>query len=673
MKKLHLICLGILLIISGLIYAGTTGKLAGKVTDAKTGEPIPFANVIIKPETSGLGAQTKANGTFIIINIPPGIYDVVAMRQGYHQQTITGVEINLDLTKVVNFKLTSAAFQIEGIDVVESTIEMVSSNKTNSGRTISAYEMEDVAVRDLNGVIAVQAGVSSTNKMHVRGGRSNEVAYSVDGLSVSDPGGDNRKQTQNWNTEEYATIVENEFKQVTDTPLSTFSIDVDAASYANTRRFINMGQLPYKGAVRIEEMINYFNYDYPQPSGEDPFSIYTEISDCPWNEEYKLMHIGLQGKKLDLSEAPQSNLVFLLDVSGSMNRENKLGLVKKAFKLLVDNLKIDDRVSIVVYAGAAGLVLPPTNGGNKDKILEAIDNLNAGGSTAGGAGIRLAYQTAKENFIKQGNNRVILATDGDFNIGISDTSELVKYIEEERENGIFLTTLGFGTGNFKGDRMEQLADKGNGNYYYIDNILEAKKVFVSEMSGTLYTIAKDVKLQFEFNPVTVFAYRLVGYENRLLNKEDFNDDTKDAGELGAGHTVTALYELILQAEETEVELPDVDELKYQVKKVTVAAKQSNELLTLKLRYKQPDGDTSKLLEFPVKDKIVKFKKASDNFKFSTAVAGFGQVLRNSKFKGNVTYKSLIDLAKESKGKDEFGYRAEFIQLLEKAELIEVKK
>jgi Ca-activated chloride channel homolog len=661
MKKLHLICLGILFIASSFIYAGTTGKLAGKVTDTQ-GNPIPYANIFF--DSTQMGAQSNTNGTFIIINVPPGTYDVICRMQGFQTLKVTDVVINRDLTKIQNFKLTRQSIQIDGVQVQEASVQKVRTDKTSSGRTVTA--------EDLNGP-AIQSGISlSSGEMHFRGGRSNEVTYTASGMSVSDPTSSNyRSQRNNWNTEEYSTIIENEFKQVLDTPLSTFSIDVDAASYANTRRFINSGELPYQGSVRIEEMINYFNYDYPQPDGDDPFSVYTEISDCPWNKEVKLLHIGLQGKNLDLSETPQSNLVFLLDVSGSMSSENKIGLLKRAFKLLVNNLKIDDRISIVVYAGAAGLVLPPTNGSNKDKILAAIDNLKAGGSTAGGAGIKLAYKTAKENFLKDGNNRVILATDGDFNIGVSSTSELVKYIEEERENGIFLTTLGFGMGNYKDDRMEQLADKGNGNYYYIDNILEAKKVFVSELGGTLFTIAKDVKLQLEFNPVEIFAYRLVGYENRLLNKEDFNDDTKDAGELGAGHTVTALYELILNENETEVELPEVEDLKYQVQEITDTAKRSNELLTLKLRYKQPDGDTSKLLEFPVKKRFVKFKNASDNFKFSAVVAGFGQFLRDSKFKGNVNYDSLIELAKESKGKDEFGYRAEFIQLLEKAELIEI--
>ncbi len=671
MKKFHLICIGIMLIISGFAFAGTTGKLAGKVKDER-GNPIPFANItIMDGDTLITGIMTKENGSYFIINITLGIYDVICMRGGFRTQKRTGVKISRDLTQIENFTMPQQAIAIEGFDVTESKVEMVQSPKTSSGKTISAAEMENIAVTQIEDVIAMQAGVTLNNReIHVRGSRSNEMFYTVDGMSVSDPTGVGFRRGK-WNTEEYGTIVENEFKKVIDTPISTFSIDVDAASYANMRRFINMGQLPYHGAVRIEEMINYFDYDYPQPDGDDPFSVYTEISDCPWNENHKLMHIGLQGKKLDISETPQSNLVFLIDVSGSMRAENKLELVKKAFKLLVQNLKPEDRISIVVYAGAAGIVLPPTPGSNKDKIMKAINNLQAGGSTAGGAGIRLAYQTAKDNFIKKGNNRVILATDGDFNIGISSTSELTAYIEQERENGIFLTTLGFGMRNYKDNRMEQLADKGNGNYYYIDNILEAKKVFVRELGGTLFTIAKDVKLQLEFNPLNVYAYRLVGYENRLLNKEDFNDDTKDTGELGAGHTVTALYELILQKEENEIELPNVDELKYQMKKITNEAKQSNEFLTLKLRYKQPDGDKSKLLEFVVKDKILSLKKTSNNFRFSAAIAGFGMLLRDSKFKGDITYKSLIKLAKDAKGKDNFGYRAEFIQLIEKAELIEV--
>ncbi len=466
----------------------------------------------------------------------------------------------------------------------------------------------------------------------------------------------------NWNTENYSTIHENGFKDVKANPLSTFSIDVDNASYSNVRRYINQGELPPVDAVRIEEMINYFHYDYPEPTGETPFSITTELGICPWNEDYYLMHVGLKGKSFDKSELPPSNLVFLIDVSGSMNYGDKLLLLKRAFKMLVNELRPEDRVAIVVYAGAAGIVLGSTPGNEKLKILEALENLSAGGSTAGGEGLKLAYKIARKNFIKTGNNRIILATDGDFNVGVSSTSEMERLVEKERESGIFMSVLGFGTGNIKDDKMEVIADKGNGNYSYIDNIQEARKVFISEFGGTLFTIAKDVKFQLEFNPEQVTSYRLVGYENRLLNDEDFNDDTKDAGEMGAGHTVTALYEIIPAGSDSET--PSVDPLKYQEAK-TVSGKYKNELLTVKLRYKEPDGGKSKLLEQTVSNKIG--KNTSDDFRFSAAVASLGMLLRNSEFMGNTNTDSILKLAKNAKGDDEEGYRSEFIQLVKTVE------
>jgi Ca-activated chloride channel family protein len=471
-----------------------------------------------------------------------------------------------------------------------------------------------------------------------------------------------------FNTEEYDRIYENIFLDALKNPLSTFSIDVDTASYANIRRFINNNQYPYKDAVRIEEMINYFAYDYPLPTKKYPFEIYTEISECPWNPHHRLIHIGLQGKILEPKQLPPSNLVFLLDVSGSMEPANKLPLLKKAFKLLIHELGEKDRVSIVVYAGAAGLVLPSTPANQKDKILSALDRFSAGGSTAGGAGIQLAYKVAWENFIPDGNNRIILATDGDFNIGVSSTSELVRMIEEKRKKGIFLTILGFGMGNYKDGRMEQIADKGNGNYHYIDNLLEAKKVFVNDMRGTLFTIAKDVKIQVEFNPAKVKAYRLIGYENRLLKKEDFDDDTKDAGELGAGHTVTALYEVIPFGSEEEV--PVVGELKYQVVKIDPKAYRSKEILTVKLRYKEPDGEKSQLIEMPLADKNIAIAKASESFIFSAAVAEFGMLLRDSEFKGQSSYENVLELARQGKGPDKFGYRTEFIKLVEMCQILD---
>ena len=466
--------------------------------------------------------------------------------------------------------------------------------------------------------------------------------------------------------EEYSRIYDNDFLLAKESPLSTFSIDVDTAAYSNVRRFLNNNQLPPEDAVRIEELVNYFTYDYPQPTGSDPFSINTEVSTCPWNATHKLVLVGLQGKKMETQNLPPSNLVFLLDVSGSMQDYNKLPLLKSAFRLLVNQLRPQDKISIVVYAGSSGVVLDSVNGAEKDKIMQAIDGLNAGGSTAGAEGMVKAYELAKKNFVQNGNNRIILATDGDFNVGVTSESELVRMIEERRDQGIFLTILGFGMGNYKDAKMEKLADKGNGSIAYIDNLLEAKKVFISQLTGTLFTIAKDVKIQIEFNPAQVKAYRLIGYENRRLENKDFNDDKKDAGELGAGHTVTALYEVV--PGDSQEEFSKTDDLKYQ--KVSVTP--SDELLTVKLRYKDPTGDTSKLLT-----KIVNAKEEtaqpSENFRFAGSVAEFGLLLRNSQYKANATYQSVLERAKAAKGIDSDGYRADFIKLVEIAQILDNRK
>ncbi len=467
----------------------------------------------------------------------------------------------------------------------------------------------------------------------------------------------------NFNTEDYDHITENGFHKVTDDPLSTFSIDVDAASYSNVRRFLNSGQLPPAGAVRTEELINYFKYNYPQPTDKHPFSITTEMSACPWNNDHKLVMIGLQGKNIPVEDLPATNLVFLIDVSGSMMSENKLPLVKASLKLLTDQLREKDNISIVVYAGNAGLVLPTTSGGDKNKIKAAIDALEAGGSTAGGAGIKLAYKTANDNFLKNGNNRVILCTDGDFNVGASSDDDMVRLIEKERETGVYLTVLGYGMGNYKDNKMQQLADKGNGNHAYIDGINEAKKVLVNEFGGTLFTIAKDVKLQVEFNPAKVAGYRLIGYENRMLKKEDFNYDKKDAGELGSGHTVTALYEIIPAGVKSPF-LKDVDPLKYQ--KTNGKVSDSKEILTVKFRYKSPDKNTSELIVHPVEDNGVAFNSTSSNFRFAASVAGFGMLLRQSEFKGNMGYNNILQMANAAMGNDKEGYRKEFVSLVKKA-------
>ena len=475
-----------------------------------------------------------------------------------------------------------------------------------------------------------------------------------------------------FNTEDYDHIVENKFLAATQNPLSTFSIDVDEAAYSNVRRYINNGSMPPAGAVRIEEMINYFDYTYPQPQNDDPFSVNTELSACPWSPQHRLVHIGLQGKEIPVQNLPNANIVFLIDVSGSMEDANKLPLVKSSMKLLADQLRPDDKVAIVVYAGNAGLVLPATSGSNKTAIKEAIDRLEAGGSTAGGEGIQLAYKVARENFIKGGNNRIILATDGDFNIGASSDDELVTMIEKERQSGIFLSVLGYGMGNYKDNKMQQLADKGNGNHSYIDNINEARKVLVTEFGSTLFTIARDVKIQIEFNPAKVQAYRLIGYENRVMAAEDFNDDKKDAGELGSGHTVTALYEVIPTGVTSEF-IGKVDELKYQPAKTKTAVSGGDEIMTIKLRYKKPDGDVSKLIVHPVTDSQLALANTSANFRFSAAVASFGLLLRNSEFKQQSSYQQVIELAKGAKGTDANGYRQEFINLVQSAGSLTARK
>ncbi|HEX4131684.1 MAG TPA: VWA domain-containing protein [Pirellulales bacterium] len=467
------------------------------------------------------------------------------------------------------------------------------------------------------------------------------------------------------NTEAYDPIVENPFRRVADEPLSTFSIDVDTASYSNVRRFLMAGQLPPPGAVRIEELVNYFTYDYPPPSDGRPFSVAADVAACPWNEKHRLVRIGLKGREIDRDVRPASNLVFLVDVSGSMQPENKLPLVKKSLRMLVEQLTERDHVAMVVYAGSSGLVLPSTTGSERATLLGAIDCLESGGSTNGAAGLQLAYNTARDGFIKGGTNRVILCTDGDFNVGITSQDELVRLIETEAKSGVFLSALGFGMGNYKDSTLEKLADKGNGNYAYIDTEREARKVFVEQLSGTLVTIAKDVKIQIEFNPARVGAFRLLGYENRVLAHEDFNNDKKDAGEIGAGHSVTALYELVPIGDEAG--LPGVDPLKYQPRpKAPAGGDDNHELLTVKLRYKEPEAEQSQLLEKPLVDDAKPLAQAPADFKFATAVTAFGMILRGSEHRGTATLATVAEWANNGKGADLQGYRAEFLDLVARA-------
>jgi Ca-activated chloride channel family protein len=483
-------------------------------------------------------------------------------------------------------------------------------------------------------------------------------------MRVGGPAAGSQPMDGSFDTEAYEHIAENAFVAVADDPLSTFSIDVDTASYSNMRRFLAQGQLPPADAVRIEELVNYFSYGYREPTGTSPFSVTTEVTDCPWNRASKLVHIGLQGKSIDQAKTPPRNLVFLLDVSGSMETPDKLPLLRNAMKLLVENLRSHDRVSIVVYAGASGMVLRPTSGRDQAVIMQALDRLQAGGSTNGGAGIELAYQLAQKAFIQNGINRVVLATDGDFNVGVTNEGDLTRLIEAKRKGGVYLSVLGFGRGNLKDATMEQLADKGNGNYAYIDSITEARKVLVEEAGSTLVTIAKDVKLQVEFNPTEVASYRLIGYENRKLAHQDFNDDKKDAGEIGAGHSVTALYEVVPGVRRTKA---GVDPLKYQGDRSPTAAASTGELLTFKIRYKDPQSSSSKLLQFSVNDTDLQFERASADHRFSAAVAEFGMLLRNSEHKAQASFDQVVSLAKAAAGRET--HRVEFVALVERARTI----
>ena len=586
----------------GAVTAQTpTGAIEGTVTDATSGQPLNDASVTLVG--TNFSTLTNTAGRYSVANVPAGEHTVKVVIIGYATQE-RQVTVTAGQKTVADFALAMTA-----INLVEEIYR--------------------------SGV----AGVVERRR--------------IDPLAL-------RRLRPDFNTESYAHIDENDFKLVSASPLSTFSIDVDRASYANVRRFLQDGERPPVDAVRIEEMINYFPYEWGDVAGEHPFAVTTEVTQAPWKREHRLVRIGLHAPSVDIRHLPPGNLVFLLDVSGSMNSPDKLPLLKKAFALLVDQLRPQDRVAIVVYASATGLVLPSTPGNQHEEILAALERLQAGGSTAGGAGLKLAYETAREHYIDGGNNRIILATDGDFNVGPSSDGEMVRLIEKERESGTFLTVLGFGTGNLKDSKMEQIADHGNGNFHYVDGLLEARKVLVEEMGGTLLTLAKDVKLQIEFNPARVAGYRLIGYENRLLADEDFNDDTRDAGELGAGHTVTALYEVVPAG--VTVPREEVDELRYQPQPDDPPLSEfEDEMLYVKVRYKDPDGAKSKLLEQAVADRT---GMPSTDFRFATAVAGFGMLLRDSPHAGTLTLDDIVSLAEEGKGHDPRGYRGEFIRLVE---------
>ena len=599
-----------LLVSLSLLASAQKSLVTGKVITAKDGQPLPGVTIIIK--NTSIGTVSNVSGEFSI--------------QAQIGDTLVFSFIGLQ-TRLVQVEKTKLLVKLHG----------------------DQNQLEEVVVSGYH-TVKKEAFVGS--------------CVSVKGNSLQ------RRADYYSNTEEYNSFSQNQFRKALDAPLSTFSIDVDVASYSNMRRFINNGQIPPADAIRTEELLNYFTYDYPAPRGNDPVSITTEVSAAPWNPQHRLVHIGIKAKEIAMENLPASNLVFLIDVSGSMSDQNKLPLLKSSLKMLVQKLRPQDRVAIVTYANHTKELLPSTSCEDKQKIISVIESLYASGGTAGGDGIQRAYRVAEASFIKNGNNRIILATDGDFNIGLSSPQELEKLIETKRSSGIYLTVLGFGMGNYKDNRVQTLAEKGNGNHAYIDNLTEAKKVLVSEFGGTLFTVAKDVKIQVEFNPAKVQAYRLIGYESRLLEDKDFNDDTKDAGEMGAGHSVTALYEVIPVGVKSNL-LGDIDPLKYQKteKKEKKSLTDSPELLTLKLRYKQPDSDKSSKMEVAVIDKNTSLNNVSENFRFSAAVAGFGMLLQDSKYKNDLTYDDVIHLAREATQYDPEGYRKEFIRLVESAALL----
>jgi Ca-activated chloride channel family protein len=624
MKKLLIPILALFLFVG--FKAIETKTISGEVTASEDGLPIPSADIKVLP--SNKSAITDKNGKFNL-EIGPKDTELRVSYLGYATQTLKiGKNTHFKISLVVDSKTLNEVVVIAGGESIK---------RREVAASATAYSQ------------ALQGRVAG---MNLKAAKQN-------GYSAPYP---------SQNSESYATVKENGFQKADKNPLSTFSIDVDVAAYSNIRRFINNGSLPPKDAVRIEEMINYFDYEYEQPKGEDPVNIVTEIAPAPWNAAHRLVRIGLQAKTIPTTNLPASNLVFLIDVSGSMSSENKLPLLITSLKLLADQLRDQDKVAIVVYAGQAGLVLPSTAGSDKRAIKDALNKLSAGGSTAGGQGIMLAYKVATENFIKGGNNRIILATDGDFNVGASSDKDMESLIEEKRKSGVFLTVLGYGMGNYKDSKMETLADRGNGNYAYIDNLTEAKKVLINEFGGTLFTLAKDVKFQLEFNPAKVQSYRLIGYENRMLNDEDFNDDKKDAGEIGAGHTVTALYEVIPVGVKDNFS-GSIDPLKYQKPKKEVETVTSDELLTIKLRYKQPDGNVSKKIQKTVTDYSKENAAISADFNFSAAVAEFGMLLRQSEFKQQSNFDQVIAMAEAGKGKDKDGYRSEFVRLVKSAQLM----
>ena len=661
---------------TALLPSASKSTIIGTVRDAELNDVVIGANIkIYQGNTLIKGTVTDLEGNYRV-ELESGTYDIELSYTGYQSESLKNITLEPGNITTCNFTL-KAGQVLEEVVISQHQIPMKRKDEMSSYQTVTSEQIKNLPARSVNKVVGTLAG--NTESAQIRGSRSDATNYYVDGARVlynkttphtasvpyqakpevelkhkfptgipSEIGPDPRQ------TEQYNTIQENPFLATGKAPISTFSIDVDVASYANTRRFLEQGYMPPADAIRIEEMINYFDYTYPQPKSEHPFEVVTELGECPWKPNHQLLMVAMQGKEADFGQLPIANLVFLVDVSGSMSSIDKLPLVQQSLILLLEHLRPNDRIALVTYAGNVGLVLPSTPVSDKHKILNAIENLNAGGGTSGEAGIKLAYKTARENFNANGNNRVVLCTDGDFNVGVSSEKELVQLIENERESGVYLTVLGFGTGNYQDGKMQSLADAGNGNHAYIDGIKEAEKVLVKEIGGTLFTLAKDVKLQLEFNPAQVESYRLIGYENRILAKEDFDNDKKDAGELGSGHRVTALYEIV----------PAKSAHATTASSITF---QKDDVMVLKLRYKRPKGNTaSRLIEKHIA--LTDLGKTGDNFQLASTVAAFGMVMRKSPNRGNATWKSVHGWAEQAaKAIDPNGYRKELVRLIDLAE------
>ena len=660
MKKTFI--LSALMTIASLATVVDKGSISGIVYD-DSGLPLIGATVVLyKDKVLVEGTITDIDGKYIFSNLEAGTYEVDVTYVGYGASKVAGVIIGKEGHKEVNIEMEAAAVLDEVVVAgygVRSKIKNLFKRKK---------QIESLPTKSISALAGTLAGVSvdKTGNVSVRGSRQETTFYYVDGVRVDSPSAmyeDKYDQEELSSTEGYDKPEENAFVSPLTESHSTFSLDVDKASYSNIRRMITYGQQPPPASVRVEEMVNYFEYDYKEPTGEHPIVVHQNLTTCPWNKEHQLLHLSAKAKEIDTNLLPPSNLVYLVDVSGSMSQRNKLPLVIKSLKLLVEQLRPQDRVAIVTYAGQAGVALPSTSAADKSTIIAGLERLKSGGSTAGAEGIKTAYKIAKDNFIKGGNNRVILATDGDFNVGVNSAAGLEKLIEKKRKTGIFLSILGFGTGNYQDHKMQTLATKGNGNHAYIDSYSEAKKVFVKEFSGTLFTVAKDVKIQIEFNPAHVQSYRLIGYENRMLAKEDFNDDTKDAGEVGAGHTVTAIYEIIPPGSESEFSASVTDE----EMKNSRAGKQAdvNQALGyIKCRYKQPEGDKSIKFEDRISAIVEPIEKLDEDLQFSVAVAEFGLNLGQSKYLKTSDLNSCLVRATNSIGPDKEGYRNEFVELVQ---------